>query len=441
MNYTPKPHQKKIIEFIDTNPKAFIIVDMGLGKTAATLQALERLYDAFMVSKVLIVAPLRVCSHVWTQEIKKWGFSFSYSMVLGSAQKRKQAIAQEAQLYIINRENIAWLVSSVKKSAWKWDTLIIDESSSFKSQRSKRFKALKRTIKAFNRVVLLTGTPTSNGLLEIWPQMYFLDSGESLETSFTRFRNKYFVPDYMGYNWTVTPSGERKIHEAVKKYSLTLKAKDYLNLPPRQDINVYIDMPKDLREEYRELKKEYILDLKGQSITAANAAVLSNKLQQFCQGYLYNEALEAVFIHNLKLEALKELLEQIGNNNVIIAYNYVFSRELLLNSLPGSVDISKDGAIEAWDQGRIKIMLAHPKSAGHGLNLQHGGNHIIWYGLTWSLELWQQFNARLEREGQTKKVIIHRIIITGTVEEKIIEALDNKKSIQDALIDYLKLSN
>lgn len=437
MQFSPRDYQKPITDKIVSDHSAFIIATMGAGKTASTLDGISRLFDEFEVARVLIVAPLRVASHTWPSEVAKWD-SFNHlttKTAIGSPAKRHAAIAAGAQLTFINRENIPWLVKEYGKK-WPFDMVVIDESSSFKNSSSQRFKAFKKVRKFVDRWVLLTGTPTPNSLLEIWSQVFLLDGGERLGRAYSAFRSRYFESDYMGYKFTPRPGADKQIHDAVA--DLCVVVEKYDGLPDRVDLTESVQLPKKARDQYDEMVRELIIEMGDDEITAVNAAVLVGKLQQLCNGAIYNEAGDVVEVHDEKLNALDDLLEQSEGENVLIAYNYKHDLTRIKARYPDAVDIKEDGAIDRWNAGKIRMLLAHPASAGHGLNLQDGGNRIIWLSPTWSTELKLQFDARLHRQGQQKPVFIHTITVDESVDGDIIEAVTHKKSVQDILIDAVK---
>jgi hypothetical protein len=431
MKFIPHDYQRAIGEKIKAG-NAFIICAMGGGKTAATLDAIK---DA--QSRILIIAPLRVAQHTWPAEIAKWeNFQhLDYSVCTGALKKRLAALDANSKVTIINRENVDWLVTHYG-AKWPFGVVIVDESSSFKNQSSRRFKALRKVRKLVKRFVLLTGTPAPNSPLELWPQAFLLDGGKRLDTAFTRFRETYFDSDYMGYNWTPKPGASEKITNAIS--DLCVVVEKYDGLPERVDIEYPVELPRKVLAACEAFEKEFLAELDGEAITAANAAVVAGKLAQVASGAVYDDEGIPVHVHDEKLDALEELLEASEGENVLVAYNYRHERGRIKERFPHAVDIKDDGAIDAWNRGEIKLLLAHPASAGHGLNLWEGGRRIIWFSPTWSNELKQQFDARLYRQGQQDNVFIHTIVATGTVDEKIVDAVLNKKSVQSIIIDRIK---
>jgi len=424
-------YQAQIKDFIVNNESAFVIVDMGLGKTLAALKAIEELKNSFMISKTLVIAPLRVATHVWPDEIEKWNIDLTYSLVAGkSAKKRKQAVETNADIHIINRENISWLVESFN---WPWDMVIIDESSSFKCPTSQRFKAMKQVRGLISRIVLLTGTPAANSLLDLWAQMWLIDGGKRLLSSYYTFRNRYFEAGR--YKYYPCRGATHEIHELVSEVSINFRLEDYNDLPEIVHINRYIELPDSIMKQYKKLERDLYIELQGSTLRAANAAVLQNKLQQYIQGAMYDSESEEEYhvIHNEKFEELEEIVEEAQGAHMIIAYTYQSDLERLKLAYPEGTDIREKGAIERWNRKEIQILFAHPASAGHGLNLQDGGHILVWLGLPWSLELWLQMNKRIHRSGQTATCLIYRIVARNTVDERILYALDKKQKVQDAL--------
>lgn len=439
------PYQEYSRDFIIEHPYCALLLDMGLGKTLSTLSAVDELLHTFeLIENVLVIAPLSVAKKTWTDEIEKWDQlkHLTFSKILGNEKKRLEALNKKADVYLINRENVEWLVNYYQR-AWPFKTVIIDELSSFKSNGAKRFKALKKVRPKMERVIGLTGTPSPNTLLDLWPQIYLLDQGERLGKTITQYRNKYFVPaqknGHIVYSWKLISGAEEAIYEKISDICVSMKAKDYLNLPPRTDNIVKIELTDSDKRKYKELEREYVLELSDSDVVASNAATLSNKLLQLSNGAIYDENGEAKEIHSKKLEALESIIEEAQGQPVLVFYQYKHDLERILKKFKEakSLDVS-DGDIEKWNNGKIPILLAHPQSAGHGLNLQKGGHIIVWFGLTWSLEYYQQANARLDRQGQTEPVIVHHLVTQDTIDEQVIESLQNKKVGQDALMSAVK---
>lgn len=446
MIYKPHHYQAYAASWIIDKKKSALFLDMGMGKTIATLTAiLELMYDHFDVEKVLVIAPLRVASTTWQEEVEKWDHlgNLRISKVLGNEQKRIAALYQKADIYIINRENVTWLVDWFE-SDWPFDMVVIDELSSFKSSKAKRFKSLKKVRPLIKRLVGLTGTPAPNGLIDLWPQLYLLDGGDRLGRTLTGYREKYFLPDQRNqmvvYTWKLKEGAEAAIYEKVSDICVSMKAEDYLELPDRIDNIIQVELPKKARHQYEILEKELILSVENTDVLAGSAAVLANKLLQMANGAVYDEDGEVKHIHDEKLKALDELIEAAGGKPVLIFYGYQHDKDRLIKHLKNAKPrlLQSDEDIKDWNSGTIQILLAHPASAGHGLNLQAGGNIIIWFGLNWSLELYQQANARLHRQGQEEKVIIHHILAKDTIDERVMKALADKDTSQAALIEAVK---
>lgn len=405
------------------------------------------MYEDLEVDKVLVIAPLRVAESTWDAEIKKWEHlkHLKYSKVLGSAAKRKAALKENADIYLINRENVTWLVGQYG-SAFPFDMVVIDELSSFKSHKASRFKALKLIRPLVKRVVGLTGTPAPNTLIDLWSQMYLLDMGERLGKTVGKYRREYFNPGqtngHIVYNYKLKGKDSKEaIYERISDICVSMKAKDYLDLPERIDRKVNIELPVNIKKRYEDFEKEMILQFADEEeISVANAAGLSNKLLQFSNGAVYNDDKDAIEIHDSKLKALEEILDCSNGQPVLVFYSFKHDYDRICKHLkkykPKKLQGSED--IETWNKGNIQLLLAHPASCGHGLNLQAGGNLIVWFGLNWSLELYQQANARLDRQGQTKNVIVHHLVSKGTIDEDVLRALERKETGQNALMDAIK---
>lgn len=435
------PYQNRAVEFILENQRGILSLEMGLGKTASTLTAITDLIDGLVVSRVLVIAPLRVADSVWAQETANWGHTkhLRVSVCTGSEKHRIGALYRDADIYIINRENVPWLVE-LYKDKWPFDIVVIDESSSFKNPSSKRFKALKRVSPKTEYMVLLTGTPSPNGLLDLWAQMYLVDFGLSLGRTFTSYKQRWFeADDYMGYRLKPRKGAEDQIYQAIQSRVLSMKAADYLQLPERIETLVPVQLSPKLMREYQTLEKEFLLELENADIEAFNAGALINKLLQFCNGALYDDTGAWHEIHTAKLDALADIIDDNPGENILIAYNYRADLDRLKKRFPQAVVLDKDPrTIERWNRGEIPLLLAHPASAGHGLNLQHGGALAVWFGLNWSLELDQQFNARLHRQGQTRPVRIVRLVAAGCADERVCSVIGTKAATQDRLLQAVK---
>ena len=449
MRYKPHEYQKYAIRFIKKNPIAAILLDMGMGKTSIVLSALnELMYDSFEVSKVLIIAPLRVARNTWSDEIKKWDHlnGIRYSIAVGTATERFSALKADADIYIINRENVPWLIEE-SGIPFDYDMVVVDELSSFKNWQAKRFKALMKVRPKIRRIVGLTGTPSSNGLMDLFAEFKILDMGERLGRFISQYRVNYFKPDRMNgpivYTYKLLPGAEDRIYDRISDITISMKATDYLDMPEliSNEYKVYLD--DDEREKYEEMKDELVLQLPGGEITAANAAALSGKLSQLANGAIYDDDGSVNAFHERKLDALEDLIESANGKPVLVAYWFKHDLARITERLKKLKvvfeKLDSDKSIEKWNAGELQVGLIHPASAGHGLNLQSGGNVIVWFGITWSLELYQQTIARLWRQGQTSgTVTVIHIITDGTVDERILKALEAKDRTQSALIDAVK---
>lgn len=448
MNFKPWNYQQYAINHILEHEASGLFLDMGMGKTVSSLTAIDDLLFLGEATKVLVIAPKRVAEDTWSTEVEKWDHlkHLRISKILGTKKQRKDALMKDADIYITNRENVDWLVDECYKS-WIWDTLIIDELSSFKSSKAKRFRALKKVRPYFKRIIGLTGTPAPNSLIDLWPQLYLLDGGERLGKTITGYRERYFVPgdrnQFVVFNYNLREGAEEAIHNKISDICVSMKADDYLDMPERIDNIVKIDLPKKALKEYEELEKELIIQLDDEDISASNSAVLTGKLLQMCNGAIYaDETKEVINIHDEKLNALMDIIEAANGKPVLIFYSfkhdlirikdYLKKNKIKGQELGGSEDIKK------WNDGEIPVLLLHPASAGHGLNLQYGGNIIVWFGLTWSLELYQQACARLYRQGQKESVVIHHIIARSTVDEDVMKALQGKEINQNLLLEAVK---
>lgn len=436
-------YQVRAVDFIKSTPNCALWVDMGLGKTVSTLTAVSDLFDGFEVARVLVIAPLRVALKTWPDEIKAWAHvrHLTSRVITGSPAQRKAIVdSDRSQVHIINREMVAWLVGYLQAqgAGWPYDMVVIDESSSFKSHQSKRWKFLRKALPAIDRLVELTGTPAPNGLLDVWPQIFLLDRGERLGRTYTGFRSKYFISDYMGYNFTIREGADDKIHEKLADVCLTMSAEDYIELPDRVDRIVDVDLPVKAREQYAELEREFIAEFDGDEVTVLSAAALANKLLQFANGAVYVDGGGYAEVHGAKLDALEDLIEGANGSPVLIAYSYRTDLDRIQSRIVCEVLGKDPEQIDRWNAGEIPVLLAHPASAGHGLNLQDGGHTVVWFGLCWSLELYQQFNARLHRQGQGHPVVVHHVVTRGTVDETVLDALGRKDVTQRALLDALK---
>jgi len=435
-------YQDRMIDFIYNTPKCAVWAGLGLGKTITTLTAITDLLDSFTVCKVLIVAPLRVANSVWHKEAANWQHTkhLKFSIVTGSEKERLAALHKTADVYVINRENVQWIVDHYK-SKWPFDMIVIDESSSFKSPASQRFKAIKKVLPKVDRLVELTGTPSPNGLLDIWSQMYLLDCGERLGRSMTAYKQRFFEAGYNGYSYKPVKSADKIIHKLIDDIVISLNVDDYLEMPDRIDTVIRVSLPPMRFVEYKRLEREFLIQINNNEIVAYNAATLAGKLLQYANGAMYTDELKNwTEIHSAKLDAIDDIIDENSDENILIAYNYKTDLMRLQKRFPDAVVLDKNpDTITQWNNGDIKMLLAHPASAGHGLNLQHGGCIIVWFGLNWSLELYQQFNGRLHRQGQTKPVRVVHIVADGCIDDKVMLAIENKATTQQQLIDALKM--
>ena len=434
-------YQNRSVNFILDNKKVALLLSMGMGKTVSSLTAIADLIDSMSVNKVLIIAPLRVANTVWHTEAKNWEHTkhLKINICTGSEKNRQSKLHSSADIYVINRENVEWLVNLYGKK-WPFDCVIIDESSSFKSPSARRFKALKKTIAKTEYCVLLTGTPSPNGLLDLWSQYYLLDAGERLGRTMTAYKQRFFETDFMGYKFEPRKNASKNIYDLVKNITLSMDAEDYLTLPSRIDSSLVVELPVKLKKQYDELEKEFIAQIDDNEIVALSAATLANKLLQFCNGAIYtDEHKNYSEIHKSKLDALADIVDDNNGENILVAYNYKTDLIRLQKKFPDAVVMDKEGlAVDKWNRGEIKMLLANPASAGHGLNLQKGGSLIVWFGLNWSLELYQQFNARLHRQGQDKPVRIIHIVVKDCIDEKVMKAIAGKALTQSDLLNALK---
>lgn len=442
MKYKPHNYQQFATDFILNQSICCLMLDMGLGKTVITLTALWQLaLDSFDVSRVLVIAPKRVAEDTWPKELAKWEHltGLTSSLVLGSAAERKAALQKKAFLYIINRENVAWLV---KNHYWDFDMVVIDELSSFKSNKAERFKAMKKVRPMVTRIVGLTGTPAPNTLLDLWPQMYLMDMGQRLGRFIGGFRDRFFLPDKRNreiiYSYKPREGAEDAIYALISDICISMKAADYLDMPERIDNRIEVSMSPKERKLYDDFQKDMVLSIGDEELDAANAAALSNKLLQMANGAVYGEDKTVIPIHDRKLDALEDLVEAANGKPLLVAYWYKHDLQRIKARFKNvrCIDTAKD--IDDWNARQIPLALIHPASAGHGLNLQDGGCTIVWFGLTWSLELYQQLNARLWRQGQKHTVVIHHIITKGTHDEDVMRALENKDTRQSALIEAVR---
>lgn len=443
MKYVPHDYQQYATEYIKSHPVAAVLLDMGLGKTAISLTALlDLLFDSFEAHRILVIAPLRVARDTWPAEIEKWDHlsMLTYSVAVGSEKDRKAALMRDADIYIINRENVQWLVDQSGIPV-NFDTVIVDELSSFKNHQSKRFKALMKVRPQVKRIIGLTGTPSANGLMDLWAEFKVLDMGQRLGRFIGMYRNNYFRPDKRNgqiiYSYKLLPGADKAIYKQISDITISMKASDHLKMPELVMNTHTVELSDDEREHYDELKQTLVLQLPEKEITVANAAALTGKLLQMANGAIYDDDGDHIHIHDRKLDALEDLIEGANGKPVLVAYWFKHDLERIKSRFKVR-EIKSSADIREWNAGNIPVAVIHPASAGHGLNLQAGGSTLIWFGLTWSLELYQQTNARLWRQGQQDTVVIHHIVTDDTVDGRVLKALQSKEKIQDSLIAAVK---
>ena len=442
MKYTAHGYQKKATERILQQKHVGLFLDMGLGKTVITLTAIKELIEDFAIWKVLVIAPKRVAEDTWSREHEKWDHlsGLRISKVLGTPAQRMKALKAEADIYVIGRDNVKWLVELMGKS-WPFDMVVIDELSSFKNPSAQRFKALRKVIPASDRVVGLTGTPSPNGLMDLWAEIYLLDRGERLGPTISAYREKYFRAGarngYIVYKWEPYSYSQKEIERKISDICMSMSAEDYLELPERIDNEIKIRLSEKEMKQYDQMERDQLLRIDDEAVVALNAAAVMNKLLQMANGSVYADGGDVVRIHEKKLDALEEIIDT-TREPVLIFYSFRHDLEAIKRRIPDAKELGGAEDIKAWNDGKIQVLLCHPASVGYGLNLQEGGHVIVWYGLTWSLELYQQANARLFRQGQQKAVIIHHLIAEGTVDEQVMKALQHKDTSQSALLAALK---
>lgn len=441
-------YQRTAVQHIIEHPYGALLMEMGLGKSISTLTAIKKLMDEYLeVNKVLVIAPKRVAESTWSDEIAKWEHlkGLTVSKILGTEKQRKAALKAPADIFVINRENVVWLVSHLQ-GYWPFDMIVIDELSSFKSSKSARFRALRLVRPKTNRVVGLTGTPVPNGLIDLWSQLYLLDLGERLGKTITSYRSKYFRPGRSNgqivFDYKLNSGSEEAIYKQIGDICISMKAEDYLQLPERIDRTVEVHLPEKMMNQYLEFEKDQVLALENEDgdISAVNAAALSNKLLQFSNGAVYDSERNVHDVHAEKLDVLEEIVEAANGQSVLVFFSFRHDVSRILRKLKSyhPKEIGGPEDIKAWNEGDIPVLLAHPAGAGHGLNLQAGGHIVVWFGLPWSSELYQQANARLYRQGQNKPVIIHHLIAKGTMDEDVMKALAGKIDKQEALMQAVK---
>lgn len=448
MKFVPHNYQRYCINRMITDPVLGLFLDMGLGKTVITLTAVNDLrFNRFAVRKVLVIAPKKVAEDTWTRESQKWDHLKMLRVipVLGSIKQRIRAINTPGDIWVLSRDNVSWLVDYYKND-WPFDMVIIDELSSFKSNKAKRFRKLKSVRSHIRRIVGLTGTPTPNGLEDLWAQIYLLDEGKRLGKTLTGYRDNYFTPGARNgnvvYEYNPRTWADEEINERIKDICISMKAEDYLELPERIDNVRHIKLPDKAKKQYEELEKTMIADIDGETIDVTSAAALSNKLLQLCNGAVYDA--DGIYheVHDEKIEALKEIIDANAGKGILVFYNFKHDKARIQKALKKSKlrigELKNPDSITAWNNGQMDILLAHPASAAYGLNLQAGGHIIVWFGLNWSLELYQQANARLYRQGQKENVVIHHLVTAGGYDENVMDALEAKEVTQDSFLDALK---
>lgn len=442
MRYNPHGYQVKATERILHQKKVGLFLDMGLGKTVITLTAIKELIEDFAVWKVLVIAPKRVAEDTWSREHEKWDHlsELRISKVLGSPAQRTKALKTDADVYVIGRDNVKWLVELFGKS-WPFDMVVIDELSSFKNPSAQRFRALKKVVPLSDRVVGLTGTPSPNGLMDLWAEIYLLDRGERLGRTISEYRERYFRAGarngYIVYRWEPYSYSQKEIERKISDICMSMSAEDYLELPERIDNEIRIRLSDKEQKLYDQMESDQLLRIEDEAVVALNAAAVMNKLLQMSNGCVYADGGDVVRIHERKLEALEEIIDTTGEP-VLVFYSFKHDLEAIRKRIPEAGELKSSEDIARWNRGETRVLLCHPASVGYGLNLQDGGHVIVWYGLTWSLELYQQANARLFRQGQQKAVIIHHLITDGTVDEQVMKALKAKDTSQSALLEALK---
>lgn len=449
MRYTPHKYQEYATQRILDTPFIALLLEMGLGKTVSTLTAIDLLLnDYFDAGRVLVIAPLRVADDTWAREVEKWDHlsHLRIGKILGSASQRRKALKADADIYVINRENVEWLVSELG-TKWNFDTVVIDELSSFKNHQSKRFRALRRIRPMVKRLIGLTGTPAPNGLIDLWPQIYLLDQGERLGKTVTGYRDRYFTPGerdgHIVYKWHEKKEAQDRIYEAISDIAVSMKSQDWLELPERIDRVLPVKLSEKSRELYKKLEKELLLPYQDADVVATTAAALSNKLRQMASGAVYDEERGVKYIHDAKLEALEDIIEAAQGKPVMVFYDFKHSLERIQQRFPQARILrkGKDGNedIRAWNNEEIPLLLLHPKSAGHGLNLQESScQNVVWFDAIWSLEEDEQANARVHRQGQTRRIVVTRLVAEETMDEEAVLALERKEASQDSLMEALK---
>ena len=445
MKYQPHEYQKRATQFIIDNRYCALFLDMGLGKTVSTLTAIDILKNDYLeIDKVLVIAPKSVALNTWSGETAKWDHlkKLRISVAMGTAAQRTKAIERDADIYVTNRDNVKWIVDYFKKEPWPFDTVVLDESSSFKNPSSQRFKALRKIRPQLRRVIELPGTPSPNGLMDLWPQIWLLDMGERLGRTLGSYTSEFFMAGRRNgavvYDWIARPGARQRISKRLADISMSMQASDYLDMPDVIDGGLTLALPPDEMRDYQAFQKEQLMQLDNTDIEAVTAAALTNKLLQYTGGALYDDQHNWHEVSTAKLEALQDIVES-TDESVLIYYQYQSEKDRILKMLPDAVTFTGEPELlESWNAGKIRLMLAHPASVAYGLNMQAGGHIIVWYTPTWNLELYMQANARLHRQGQTKPVVIYHLIAAGTIDERVMQALNCKNGSQAALLKHIK---
>lgn len=445
MKYQPHEYQKRATQFIIDNRYCALFLDMGLGKTVSTLTAIDILKNDYLeIDKVLVIAPKSVALNTWSAETAKWDHlrKLRISVAMGTAAQRSKAIERDADIYVTNRDNVKWIVDYFKKEPWPFDTVVLDESSSFKNPSSQRFKALRKIRPQLRRVIELTGTPSPNGLMDLWPQIWLLDMGERLGRTLGSYRSEFFTAGRRNgavvYDWIARPGARQRISKRLADISMSMQASDYLDMPDVIDGGLTLALPPDEMRDYLAFQREQLMQLDNTDIEAVTAAALTNKLLQYTGGALYDDQHNWHEVSTAKLEALQDIVES-TDESVLIYYQYQSEKDRILKMLPDAVTFTGEPELlESWNAGKIRLMLAHPASVAYGLNMQAGGHIIVWYTPTWNLELYMQANARLHRQGQTKPVVIYHLIAAGTIDDRVMQALNCKNGSQAALLKHIK---
>jgi SNF2 family DNA or RNA helicase len=437
MKYRALSHQKRAFDDTTRMRSAFLALDLGLGKTVIAASIIQDQLDLELVDKVLIVGTKRIVTHTWTREHQKWDhLTYAYSVITGTPNQREQAL-HHGDVHLINYENLVWLIKHWGHD-WPYDLVVFDEISKMKSPTSKRFRAFRQVRKYVNNVIGLTGSPATNGLIDLWAQIWLIDMGERLGRTFSAFKDRWFITNQWSHEVEYRPGAEEEIHSRISDIAISMAAEDYLQMPDRFDVINWVDLPPSVMAGYSRLERDMFLRLKQGDIAAVNAAVLTGKCLQYTSGALYHEDKSWEQVHDEKLDELESILEE-ADGPVLVSYNFNSDLDRLKARFPHARTINSDETIDEWNRGEIPLLLVHPASAGHGLNLQEGGHRLVWFSLTWSLELYQQLNGRLYRQGQTKPVTVHHIVARDTIDAVVLNALRNKRRVQDALLDAIAI--